>query len=130
MSELNQLFEKLLHSELSFNNRIEHLKKREGSLLKNTCHCSSVCPSTCLVKANIQQNRSQLTQSCEQNESILGELAIKKQTLADVEVKAKCAHITKLTLLEQKDKLLKERNSLKEKIVSRMIAVAIVYITE
>ena len=130
MSELNQLFEKLLHSELSFNNRIEHWKKREGSLLKNTCHCSSVCPSTCLVKADIQQHQSQLTQLCEQNERILGELAIKKQTLADVEVKAKCAHITKLTLLEQKDKLLKERNSLKEKIVSRMIAVAIVYITE
>ena len=117
MSELNQLFEKLLHSELSFNNRIEHLKKCEGSLLKNTCHCFPVCPSTCLVKADIQQPHSQLTQLCEKNERFLGELAIKKQILADVEVKAKCAHITKLTLLEQKDIVLKERNSLKEKIV-------------
>ena len=61
---------------------------------------------------------------------MLGELAIKKQMLADAEVKAKCARITKLTLLEQKDKLLKEKNSLKEKTVSRMIAIVIVYIIE
>ena len=67
------------------------------------------------VKADIQQHQSQLTQR------MLGELAIKKQTLADAEVKAKCAHITKLILLEQKVKLLKERSSLKEKIVSRII---------
>ena len=73
------------------------------------------------VKADIQQHQSQLTQLCEQNERMLGELAIKKQTLADAEVKAKCAHITKLTLLEQKDKLLKERSSLNKKIVSRII---------
>ena len=46
---------------------------------------------------------------------------MKKQTLADAEVRAKCTHITQLTLLEQKDKLLKERNSLKEKIVSEII---------
>ena len=52
------------------------------------CVCG---PSTCLVKADIQQHQSQLTQLYEQNERILGELAIKKQTLADVEVKAKCA---------------------------------------
>ena len=57
---------------------------------------------------------------------MLGELAIKKQTLADAEVKAKCARITKLTLLEQKDKLLKERNSLKEKIVSKLSVITIV----
>ena len=77
---------------------------------------------TCFtVKADIQQHQSQLTQLCEQNERMLGEVAIKKQTLADAEVKAKCAHITILTLLEQKDKLLKERSSLKEKIVSRVI---------
>lgn len=97
MSELNQLFEKLLHSELNFNNRIEHLKK---------------------LKVDIQQHQSQLGQLCEQNERMLGELAIKKQTLADAEVRAKCAHITKLTLLEQKDKLLQERNNLKENIES------------
>lgn len=52
---------------------------------------------------------------------MLGELAIKKQTLADAEVRAKCTHITKLSLLEQKDKLLKERDTLKEKIVSKIV---------
>ena len=53
---------------------------------------------------------------------MLGELAIKRQTLADAEVKAKFAHITKLTLLEQKDQLLKERSTLKEKIVSKLMS--------
>ena len=74
------------------------------------------------VKADIQQHQSQLAQLCEENERMLGELAIKKQTLADAEVKAKFAQITKLTLLEQKDKLLKERSTLKENIVSELIS--------
>lgn len=78
-----------------------------------------ICLST--VKADIQQHQSQLAQLCEQNERMLGELAMKKQTLADAEVRAKCAHITKLSLLEQKDKLLKERSNLKAKIVSKLI---------
>lgn len=75
------------------------------------------------VKADIQHHQSQLAQLCEQNERMLGELAIKKQTLADAEVRAKCARITKLTLLEQKDKLLQERNSLQENIVSKIILI-------
>ena len=81
---------------------------------------SYLCLLVFTVKVDIQQHQSQLGQLCEQNERMLGELAIKKQTLADAEVRAKCAHITKLTLLEQKDKLLQERNNLKENIVSKL----------
>ena len=117
MSELNQLFEKLLHSELNFNNRIEHLKKRKVTLIEFDLAGFDFFNS---VKADIQQHQLRLTQMCEQNERLLGELAIKKQTLADAELTVKCARITKLTILEQKDKLLKERNSLKEKIVSKI----------
>ena len=81
---------------------------------------SYLCLLVFTVKVDIQQHQSQLGQLCEQNERMLGELAIKKQTLADAEVRAKCANITKLTLLEQKDKLLQERNNLKENIVSKL----------
>ena len=81
---------------------------------------SYLCLLVFTVKVDIQQHQSQLGQLCEQNERMVGELAIKKQTLADAEVRAKCAHITKLTLLEQKDKLLQERNNLKENIVSKL----------
>ena len=86
--------------------------------MKNTW--TYLCLPVFIVKVDVQQHQSQLGQLCEQNERMLGELAIKKQTLADAEVRAKCAHITKLTLLEQRDKLLKERNSLKENIVSKV----------
>lgn len=72
------------------------------------------------VKVDIQQHQCKLSQLCEHSERLVGELAIKKQTLADAEVRAKYAQITKLTLLEQKDKLLNEKNSLKEKIVSKI----------
>ena len=79
-----------------------------------------LCLLVFTVKVDIQQHQSQLGQLCEQNERMLGELAIKKQTLADAEVRAKCANLTRLTLLEQKDKLLQERNNLKENIVSKL----------
>ena len=59
---------------------------------------------------------------------MLEELAIKKQILADAEVRTKFGHITKLTLLEQKDKLLKKRNYLKKPLSVKYLTLALAFL--
>ena len=70
-----------------------------------------------VVKADIQYHRSHLAQLYERSKSLFGELAVKRQTLADAELNAKCAVIHEDTLEQQKEEQLRERNNRKDRLV-------------
>jgi len=69
------------------------------------------------VKTDIQHHQAHLVQLGERSKSLFGELAVKRQTLADAELNAKCAVIHEDTLEQQKEEQLRERNDLKDRLV-------------
>lgn len=69
------------------------------------------------MKADVQHHQSLLAQMCERSKNLLGELAVKRQTLADAELDAKCAAMHLEILEQQKEEQLRERNNLRSKLV-------------
>ena len=70
------------------------------------------------VAQSIEQSKSELLQIGEQYRTKQGELAVKNNTLADLEVEVKLLTLRKGILQEQRDSLVENKRQIAEELVS------------
>lgn len=123
MTELNELFEQIFHAELKFKARTDKLKQRECQ--KSDYHCTCMVQThpqnsitTHAVAESIEQGKLEILRTREEHATKQGELAVKSNKVAELEVELKLLSIRKEVLQEQKDSLVQKKQELTENLVS------------
>ena len=114
MTELNDLFEQIFHSEMHFKARIDHLKKSDAC---NFCQTAAKCFFSHVVKLKIEDCQLKLEQTQELLHTKQGELAVKNSKLANVEMEVKLLQFRKEILQTQKNDITKENEKTLESYV-------------
>ena len=117
MSELNELFEQILHTERNLSSRHMKLRKRsfmELASFNYTCVTFWFLPT---VKEELQSRKAALLQVQEETKTKRGELAVRNVKMVDQEVQAKLLELRRNILRKQRDKLIDTNQTLASELV-------------
>lgn len=114
MNSLNQLFQEILHSEKTFNDRLNYLKECKNKQCK---YYSVMISIIIIVNVQIESSQRDLLRAREVTSSLEGQRIIKTQSLVDSQLRYQLIQVKGKALDEKKKELESKVKDLENELV-------------